>query len=71
MTHVTLNRTKGGGHRLVVDGFDMSMHVLAEGFRVEVSDDPARPDLVHLVIAADTIEADLPDSVISAVKAGG
>ena len=68
MTHVMLSRNSNGTHTLLVDGIDLSMHVINEGFRVEVAEAIDQPDRVHMVIAADTLEADLPESVITAIR---
>lgn len=73
MTHVVLRKAKTdsapGAYEFIVDGVDMTPHTLREGFRIELSEDYFQPARIHCTIAADTLEADLPDAVLEAVRA--
>lgn len=66
--HVRIGRNADGGHCIEVDGVDVSFKVLKDGFRVEFADEPHLPDLVHMVVAADSLDIDLPAAVIEAMR---
>lgn len=56
-----------GSFQLLVDGVDLSMHVLAD-MRVEFpADDPFQKPVVRVAVVADTIDIDLPDAVVAAL----
>lgn len=65
-THVKIGRNESGGHTLIVDGHDLSYKVLGEGFAVEFAASPEQPDRVSVVLAADTLDIDLPESIVEA-----
>jgi len=67
--HVRIGRNADGGHFVEVDGVDFSAKVLAEGFGVEFANDPAVPDRVHMIIAADVLDIELPNAVVDALRA--
>lgn len=67
MAHVKIGCIEGGAHSLEVDGVDLSMAVLASGFSVTFPDMPGAAH-VHLVVAADTLEMDLPASVLEVAQ---
>ena len=69
MTHVSIKSAPGGAYQLIVDGVDLSMHVLA-GVSVELPEELGQPALVRLVVPADTVEVDLPDALAQAVLQG-
>lgn len=63
--------TNGHESELIVDGVDITTHVLAEGFSISESDDPdplAREWVVKLTLAADTLDVDLPDAVLAVTR---
>ena len=68
MTHVVFKQSKGL-FEFSVDGVDLSKHVLAEGFKIELGEDPSNEVLVHCVLAASTVEVDLPDGVVVVERA--
>lgn len=72
MAHVQIHQNSDGSGRVLVDGVDLSMHILADGFRIENlgggKTDPAR---VHMTVVADTLDVDLPEAVIEAVRQDG
>lgn len=67
MTHVLFrsNPAEPDVFDLIVDGHDLTMAVLRDGFKVELCDEGAR---VTMVIAADVLEMDLPGSVLAAMR---
>ena len=69
MTHVSIKSVPGGAYQLIVDGVDLSTHVLA-GASVELPEALGQPALVHLVVPADTVELDLPDALAQAIIQG-
>lgn len=69
MTHVKIRTGDApGAFNLEVDGVDMSMAVLAGGLRVEFPESYSHPAMVHLVIAADVLDIDLPDAALEAIR---
>lgn len=68
MTHVKISTLPNGAHSLVVDGVEMNKKILAEGFAVELSTDLGQPDRVHMIVAADVLDLDLPDAVVTALR---
>lgn len=69
MTHVSVTY-RDGKAELVVDGHDITRHVLAEGFRIELSDVPMGPARVHMILAATEFDVDLPDAVLDVAREG-
>lgn len=69
MTNVKISRSPNGIYSVLVDGDEMNTKILAEGFHVELSEDPQQPARVHMIVAADVLEIDLPDVVLSAIRA--
>lgn len=69
MAHVKISSKQGVGH-IEVDGVDLSMAVLRAGFRVEfdTAGDFGHPE-VHMIVAAETLEMDLPDAVVKPLRA--
>jgi hypothetical protein len=65
MSRVEIKKASGLPPTLTVDGVDLSFSVLADGFKVEFVGNTAH---VHMVIAADVLELDLPYSVIAALR---
>lgn len=66
MTHVEL-KTSSAGTSLVVDGVEITPHVLHEGFSITPAEDGKL--LVSLTIAADAVDADLPNAIVQALQA--
>lgn len=66
MAHVQIRPNGRGAYKLMVDGVDISEAVLAESVRIEF-DAAARPTL-RMSLAADTLDADLVDSVIESMR---
>jgi hypothetical protein len=71
MAHVqiSLGDKSASTLKLVVDGVDLSDHVFTEGFGlVRVGDDPLYEAWgVSMILAADSLDIDLPDAVIQAI----
>lgn len=73
MAHVILRAgsaaTNGRPAELIVDGQDITEHVLHEGFEIGVteSEPPAAQFYMQIRINVETLEADLPDAVIEAL----
>lgn len=65
MAHVQIASEADGGYVVTVDGVDISHAVLAEGFNVEFETTPAR---LHMTVLAETLEVDLPDAVLDALR---
>jgi hypothetical protein len=57
--------------QIIVDGHDLSNDVLVEGFHIETPNDPDGFAQVHVVIAADTLEVELPEAVVNALRHPG
>ena len=71
MTHVQIrNHPTMDGHQILVDGHDLSTAVLADSLRVTAVGSPTGPDeiRVSITIAADTLDVDLPEAVIQAMR---
>lgn len=62
--------TNGQIAQLIVDGTDITDHVLAEGFEIKPSKpgDPTAEWIVQMRISAH-LDVDLPDAVVSATRA--
>lgn len=73
MAHVQIRSGDNGPMTLkvIVDGVDLTDHVYTEGFGlVQVGEDPEfRAWGVRMVIAAETLDVDLPDAVVQALRA--
>jgi hypothetical protein len=68
MAHVQIHQEKlGDPISVVIDGVEMNTHILVEDFRVKFPGDLDLPVAVHMVIAADSLDLDLPDAVLEAV----
>jgi len=59
----------GTGASGIVDGVEIAASVLHEGFEVEFGDAEAREAKVRLTIRASTLDLDLPDAVLDAIRA--
>lgn len=64
MAHVQIAFNEDGTGSVVVDGFDMTPHVLADGFGVEFNDGPGGRPVVHLRVIADTLDIDLSSAAV-------
>ena len=72
MSHVEIKKVDGHPPVLLVDGVNLSNSVLADGFKIEFADDRDRfAAYVHMTVAAEVLDADLPDSVLVAIREGG
>lgn len=52
---------------VVIDGVDMTDHILATGFAVQLPNHPHERAVVTMSIRADRLDLDLPEAVIDAV----
>lgn len=68
MTHVSIRTTPRGTYELTVDGTDLSLQVLREGFKIELPNEAHEPARLHMVLAADVLDADLPHCVIETLR---
>jgi len=68
MAHVQIKMGPDGG-TLVINGHDISRDVLAQDFRLALSTDPGVPSVVHFAVRATTLDVDLPNAVIEALRA--
>lgn len=68
MAHVKIvNNNQACTFSVVVDGVELAHSLLHEGFRIVPADlAENRPAEVHMVVAADVLEVDLPDAVVVA-----
>lgn len=69
MAHVEIKPNAEGGSHVIVDGVDIGNHVLADGFAIHPNDNLGFT--VSLTIFARTLDADLPESVIEALRSEG
>ncbi|MCZ3386330.1 MAG: hypothetical protein LH630_05065 [Actinomycetia bacterium] len=71
MAHVQihLSAAKPKDARVMVDGIDITRSVMAEGFAVTIESELGRASTVSMVVAADTLDVDLPDAVLQAMRA--
>jgi hypothetical protein len=67
MTHIQIHMAMGEVE-VLVDGFDLTPHILAEGFAVEMGDVFHKPSKVDLVRVAKTLDVDLPEGILKAVR---
>ena len=65
-THIQIHMGRDKA-QVLVDGFDLTPHVLAEGVRVDVGDRIDQPSVVHLRLAADVLDIDLPEGILASV----
>ena len=66
MTHVQISSNERGSYTLLVDGHDLSMAALADSLSVTFPrDDPGLRARVTFTVAADTLDLDLPESVVT------
>ena len=69
MARVQVRRDADSGTvQLLVDGHDLSNAVLTEGFVIVPYGAGTTRFLVRLTVRADELDADLPDSVIEALR---
>lgn len=68
MTHIQYRRDHQGRGTLAVDGFDLTPHALAKGFEIEIPEDLAQQAVVRVTLVADTLDVDLPDAVVEALR---
>jgi hypothetical protein len=66
MAHVQIkqNEERPMAYEVIVDGVDLSPHVLRRGLSIEIPTDPDKAPTVTLVIVADDLDVDLPYSLI-------
>lgn len=67
MAHIKLGLAEAGKYELLVDGVDLSLSVMAEGFGIDFT---GPVPVVMMQLAADALEMDLPEAVVEAICAG-
>lgn len=70
MAHVQITASMGKV-KVIVDGADITGSVLAEGFGVTLDDLGRQPALVHLTLMPKSLELDLPDALLDALRFDG
>lgn len=68
MAHVKINAKGSGVTEVIVDGVNMTRDIMVAGFGVTFPESEFDVARVHMVVAADTLEMDLPESVIEALR---
>lgn len=74
MAHIQIHPRKGGGYELLVDGVDIGPAVIADSVHVSFGFDDVRRvcdgprPVVTLSLAAHTLDADLPESIVEAMR---
>lgn len=64
MAHVKLGLGEAGKYQLSIDGTDLSLSVMAEGFAVDFT---GVVPVVTMRLAADALDMDLPEAIIEAI----
>lgn len=67
MAHVQIRMTRDEA-QLLVDGTDITKHVLADSVSVTVGDLVGRPSLVNLTLVADALDVDLEVAEVEAER---
>ena len=74
MAHVQIKSPGPEGNpsiQVIVDGVDMSREMMAEPFSLDFGDphDPARETTLTVAIACDSLDVDVPEAVLDAIRA--
>ncbi len=69
MPHIKIHAEDGKPPSILVDGSEVNRMIMAEGFSIDTGDCMEfRPPTVTMVVAADVLDIDMPDAVLSAVR---
>lgn len=70
MTHIEI-RIAAADTKVLVDGFDLTPHLLAEGFSIEPGSALDPTTMVHCVLVANSLDVDLPEGVLYVERQDG
>jgi hypothetical protein len=70
MAHIQIKTNGDDRHRVcvIVDGVDMAEHILADGFSINCPPGPSEEWSVTMTVCAESLDVDLPDAVLDAVR---